>query len=108
MSISLSDVEVLRAQGKEHAAMITRDGKPSGTYRGSMTDEEGMDAMVAFARHKAAQLASEVYAGEIEAYPASHGQYSACGYCEYAAVCGFDPARNRRRQLDKKTIDDLK
>ena len=106
--ISLSDVEVLRAQGKEHAAMITRDGKPSGTYRASMTDEAGMEAMVRFARQKAADLAAGVYGGVIAPSPAAHGQYSACTLCEYAAICGFDPSRDRRRTLDSKTVDDLK
>jgi len=106
--ISLSDVEVLRAQGAEHAAMITRDGKPSGTYRASMTDEEGMEAMVQFARHKAAALAGGVYDGVIAASPAAHGQYSACSMCEYAAICGFDPSTDRRRMLEKKTVDDLR
>ena len=106
--ISLSDVEVLRAQGREHAAMITRDGAPSGTYKGSMTDAEGMRAMVGFARRKAAQLAAQVYSGEIGVLPAVCGQYDACSYCDYAAVCGFDPATGVRKLLDKKTADDLK
>jgi len=106
--ISLSNVEVLRAQSAEHAAMITREGKPSGTYRSSMTDEEGMDAMVRFARGKAAELAGGIYAGAIEASPAVYGHFSACAACDYASVCGFDPTVDRRRMLEKKTADDLK
>lgn len=106
--ISLSDVEVLRAQGKEHAAMITRDGTPSGTYKSSMTDDAGMQAMVGFARRKAAQLAAQVYGGEISAEPAVFGQYNACSFCDYAAICGFDPVTDCRKTLEKKTVDDLK
>ena len=106
--ISLSNVEVLRAQGREHAAMITRDGAPSGTYKGSMADEAGMEAMVGFARRKAAQLAAQAYSGEIAAEPAAYGQYNACSFCDYAAVCGFDPATGRQRRLQKKTAEDLR
>ena len=106
--VSLSDVEVLRAQDARHAAMITRDGQPGGQYRGSMTDQDGMDAMVAFARRKAAQLAGEAYAGVIEDAPAAFGAYSACASCDYAAVCGFDPTTRRRRQLSKKALSDLR
>jgi len=106
--VSLSDVEVLRAQDERHAAMITRDGKPSGLYRASMADEEGMAAMVSFARRKAAQLAAGAYSGEIDDAPAVYGQYSACSLCDYSAVCGFDPTIKKRRRLTKKSIDDIK
>lgn len=106
--ISLSDVEILSAQSAQHAAMITRDGKPSGTYRGSMATGEEMDAMVAFARRKAAQLAGDAYEGEIADYPATFGAFNACGYCRYSAICGFDPATGRRKRLTKKSIEDIR
>lgn len=106
--ISLSDVEILSAQSAQHAAMITKDGKPSGTYRGSMATSEEMDAMVAFARRKAAQLAGDAYAGEIDDYPAAFGMFNACGYCRYSAICGFDPATGKRKRLIKKSIGDIR
>ena len=106
--VSLSDVEVLSAQDARHAAMITKDGKPSGLYCASMTDEAGMDAMLAFAKGKASQLAGDAYAGVIDDAPAVFGQYSACATCDYSAVCGFDPTVKKRRRLNKKSVDDLK
>lgn len=105
--ISLSDVTVLRAQGASHAAMISRDGTPNGRYAGSMVDSQGMEALVAFAREKAASIAQEVYQGVVEDAPAEFGQYDACTMCDYAAVCGFDPARGRKRRLAAKKLDDL-
>ncbi len=106
--VSLSDVEILRAQDERFAAMITRDGKPSALYKASMTDREGMDAMIAFARRKAQELAGGVYGGVIEDQPAAYGAYQACGYCDYAAICGFDPARKGKKQLTGKTVEDLR
>ena len=106
--VSLSDVEVLRAQDERHAEMITRDGRPSGLYRASMTDEAGMNAMLAFAKSKAASLAGEAYSGMIDDAPAVYGTYSACASCDYSAVCGFDPTVKKRRRLSKKSVDDLK
>lgn len=105
--VSLSNVEVLRAQDARHAAMITKDGKPGGQYRGSMADAQSMDAMVAFARKKASQMAQDAYAGVIDDAPAAHGQYSACAQCTYGAICGFDPAVKQKRMLSKKRIEDL-
>ena len=106
--ISLSEVEILRAQDDRHAAMITKDGKPSGLYRGQMTDQAGMDAMVSFARGKAQELAGGVYGGVIEDYPAAHGAYLACSYCDYAAVCGFDATRKSKKRLTSKSVEDLR
>lgn len=106
--ISLSDVKILRAQDERFAAMITREGKPSALYRGSMTDREGMDAMVHFARRKARELADGVFGGVIEDEPAAHGAYLACAYCDYAAVCGFDPARKAKKRLLSKSVEDLR
>ena len=106
--VSLDDVEVLRAQDARHAAMITRDGRPSGLYRGSMTDEAGMDAMVAFAKKKAASLAGDAFSGVIDDVPAAYGTYNACASCDYSAVCGFDPTVKKRRRLSKKGVEDLK
>lgn len=106
--VSLADVEVLRAQDARHAAMITRDGKPSGLYKASMADGESMDAMVSFAKRKASQLAAQAYAGVIDDMPAAMGQYNACTYCEYSAICGFDPAVKPRRNLTKKSVEDLR
>ena len=106
--ISLSDVEILRAQDDRHAAMITRDGKPSGLYKGQMADQAGMDAMVSFARSKAQELAGGVYGGVIADYPATHGAYLACSYCDYAAVCGFDPTRKSKKRLTSKSVEDLR
>ncbi len=106
--ISLSDVEILRAQDDRHSQMITKDGRPSALHRASMTDKEGMDAMLSFARSKAAQLAGDVYGGVIADYPAVYGAYSACTHCDYAAVCGFDPSVDARKHLTSRSVDDLR
>ena len=105
--ISLSDVSILRAQDEFHQQMVTRDGKPSGRFSASMVDEAGMQALVGFAKDKAVQLAREAYAGGIDDAPATLGTYNACTLCEYAAVCGFDPARKQRRRLSKKKLEDM-
>ena len=105
--ISLSDVSVLRAQGERHQQMITRDGKPSGRYAASMVDEAGMQALVDFAKGKAAQLARGAYGGGIDDSPAVFGTYNACSFCDYAAICGFDPTRKPHRRLAGKKLTDM-
>ncbi|MBR2943078.1 MAG: PD-(D/E)XK nuclease family protein, partial [Clostridia bacterium] len=105
--ISLSDVAILSAQDAHHQQMITKDGKPSGRYSASMVDGQGMQALVDFAKGKASSLAQAAFGGEIDDAPATLGTYNACTFCDYAAVCGFDPARKQRRRLGKKKLEDL-
>lgn len=107
--ISLADVDILRAHGGEQAGMVTTDGRPNKRNSASMIDAEGMGHMVGFARRRAAELAGGAYAGMIDDSPAVWGQSDgACATCGYAAICGFDPAINKRRRLAKKTVEDLK
>ena len=106
--VSLSDVEILRAQDSAHAAMITKDGTPSARSKNALADEDALSAMVAFARRKAAELAGDAYAGAIDDAPAQYRDFSACETCAYAAVCGFDPAVKPRRRIGKKSVEDLR
>ena len=105
--ISLSDVTILRAQGGPQAAMVTKDGKPNGRFAASMVDEMGMANLLAFARHKATELAGEIYGGEIDDSPYERGALNACQNCEYSAICVFDPMRKPRRRLTAKKLEDL-
>ncbi len=105
--ISLSDVAILRAQGGSVASMVTKDGKPNGRYAASMVDEAGMEKLLDFAKRKAAELAGEIYRGEMDDSPVERGAFNACQNCEYSAICVFDPMRKPRRRLAAKKLDDL-
>ena len=105
--ISLSDVAILRAQGGNIASMVTKDGKPNGRYAASMVDEAGMEKLLDFGKRKAAELAGEIYRGEMDDSPVERGAFNACQNCEYSAICAFDPMRKPRRRLAAKKLDDL-
>ena len=105
--ISLSDVAILRAQGGSAWSMVTKDGKPNGRYAASMVDEAGMEKLLDFAKRKAAELAGEIYRGEMDDSPVERGAFNACQNCEYSAICAFDPLRKPRRRLAAKKLDDL-
>ena len=105
--VSLSDVAILRAQGGNIASMVTKDGKPNGRYAASMVDEAGMEKLLDFGKRKAAELAGEIYRGEMDDSPVERGAFNACQNCEYSAICAFDPMRKPRRRLATKKLDDL-
>ncbi|MFR6025421.1 MAG: hypothetical protein ACLUMK_02375 [Christensenellales bacterium] len=87
--------------------MVTKDGKPNGRFAASMVDEAGMEKLLTFARNKAAALADEIYAGEIDDSPVERETFNACQNCEYSAICVFDPLRKPRRRLTAKRLEDL-
>ncbi|MGN0131326.1 MAG: PD-(D/E)XK nuclease family protein [Lachnospiraceae bacterium] len=51
---------------------------------------ERFDLIGRFASHKVEQIAEEIKKGDIAVSPATDGKRSACDYCSYRNVCGFE------------------
>ena len=105
--VSLSDVRILRAMDAKHARMIKTDGSVRKDAAG-LIDAEGMEKLLTFARTKAAELADAANTGLIDDSPyemEGHPEQNACRYCDYAAICGFDPSRRPRRILQTHTLE---
>lgn len=82
--ISLQEARLIEAGGG--AAVIPEKGA------GTLSPEE-FSFVEGFARKKAAETAEAVCAGHAETAPFRKGkQKTACAWCDYASVCGFDPA----------------
>ena len=58
--------------------------------RSGAVPEEDLLALGAFAEDKAAALASGILSGQVATDPYAAGSESACDYCPYRSVCGFD------------------
>ena len=107
--IALADVRILKAMGGKHARMIRKDGGITARSAG-LADEKEMAALLGFAREKAAELQERIDGGEIDVSPyriAGRSEENACRFCDYAALCGFDPSRQPWRLLENKTLEDL-
>lgn len=92
--VVLADEEVIAAsdakvQNYSVPGVLNKDGSISKSA--SALHLGAMNALLAHAQETAAQLADHIRAGCITAAPAQVGQWSACDYCEYAAICGLDP-----------------
>ena len=46
-----------------------------------------------YAMRKAAALGNSILDGDVSVWPCLHGKESACRFCNYRAVCGFEPGR---------------
>ena len=106
--LSLSDVEIVRAQGEDQVrAMLKNDG----TLRqgAAAVSSQELSLLVDYAVRMAAQLSARIAAGEIDVSPAQRGPMRACAYCDYRGICGFDPLLSgaSARVLEKKSLDDV-
>ena len=91
--VVLSDVSVVNAMDAEGTALgqiFTKTGTVSS--RAQAYSQEEMQAILNHAREKAAELADGIREGDISVSPAEMKGWSACEWCEYSAVCGYDPS----------------
>ncbi len=86
---------------------LKKDGQPK-AYS-SVASGEQLDVLSRYVKQKLARTGEQMLRGEIAASPSSDGKYSACEYCQYSDVCGFDrklPGMHVRRlpALSKKEV----
>ena len=93
--IALADVEILRAMDEEELSivlpkMLDRQGQLKSTAKA--VDLPQLQSLLAHAREMATTLAQGIFSGETGVSPVQTGSATACDYCDYRAICGFDPA----------------
>lgn len=74
--------------------------------KSSVADRERFEALRHFVKEKLREAGREILDGRVEAAPYKNGQRTACDYCPYHAVCGFDKKTSGyefRRWKNKKT-----
>ncbi|SDW32537.1 DNA helicase/exodeoxyribonuclease V, subunit B [Lachnospiraceae bacterium KHCPX20] len=66
-----------------------KDGEPTVTSK--VVSPDDLNVLCDFVEKKTKDLGKEILSGNIEVAPYRMGQFSACDYCAYKSVCGFDP-----------------
>lgn len=108
------DMEVLRLLDREIAGdslVIPAGLKKDGSLKAasSAVSTEQFEQLSRFASHKMRCMAQEISDGVIAAEPFADRQHTACDYCIYSDVCGFDRKipgmrQNRVPELSKKEV----
>ena len=91
--VVLSDVKVVSAMDAEGTAIgpvFTKTGAVSS--RANAYAREELQVLLEHTKQTAANLADSIREGDISVSPAEMKGWNACQWCEYSAVCGFDPA----------------
>ena len=93
--VVLADTQVVEAMDAEPGyslgTIFTSKGAVS-AHAQAYTPEE-MQQLLEHTQETAALLADGIRGGDVSVSPAQVGQWSACQWCSYAAVCGLDPTR---------------
>lgn len=92
----LMDLTLMNEEGKGRASAksgvipveINKDGFP--TKRSNLASVEQFDAMNRYVRKKIAGLGKEIIDGATKINPYKLKQRTACDYCQYGGICGFD------------------
>lgn len=97
----------LEPGGKSRMLPLERKKDGSLSARSSAVDEEQFAALTDYAVKKAVQIGQEILHGHAEKNPCRQGERTACDFCAYQEVCGFDTrlAGCTFRQLKKQNKD---
>lgn len=69
-------------------------------YRSSVASEQSFALLGEHVKNRCGEIGKDMVSGKISINPSLRGNITACDYCEYRAVCGFDkktPGYNYRR-----------
>lgn len=79
---------------------ITKKGVP---YKSSaVLSTEDFHVLEDYALKKTREMGAQIYEGRIEVLPYRRDKRTACDYCPYASVCGFDPGDGQQYHEWKK------
>lgn len=86
---------------------LKKDGSPNA--HSSTATTEQFAQLSGFVSKKMTKMAEQIMDGEVQAHPFGDTKTSACDYCAYADVCGFDrkiPGMSRKRMptVDKCSV----
>jgi len=91
------DMEIIRLMDGEFSSSsdvipvaLNRDG--SLNKRSGAISSGQFKALSEFTNQKIISIGKDIMAGKIDVNPYLKGKQSACDYCKYSAVCGFDKA----------------
>ncbi len=85
-------VEKLDGTLTDKSDVLPVERKKDGSFaaRSSVLSGEDMELILKFGRQKVQQIGRRILQGEMGLHPYEKGQESACTYCSYKKVCGFD------------------
>lgn len=96
-------------ENKSDVIPVERKKDGSFSARSSVMSREELEQVSAYVNQKIYKIGTEILHGSIALNPYEKGQSSACTYCAYKSVCGFDSKipGYKKRKLDALTAQEV-
>lgn len=104
--IRMMDQEI---DGKSEVIPVALNKDGSVARASSVATGEELKLISRYVKGKAAKIGREILAGRIDVSPYELAGKSACDYCSYRSICGFDESRDgyHRRRLKKLEREEI-
>lgn len=115
-SLMLSDNRLFGTDGKPDgsysstiiSAKFKKDGTEFDKTHSNVVEPERFKEAAEYAMELMEHNAEQIYAGNIRINPTLEGKSSACGYCPYSSVCGFEYRLGYRyRSIKKEKAEEI-
>lgn len=95
--------------GEEKAIPVSYKKDGNFTSSSSVASREQFGVLGDFVKKQMTAYGNEIMKGNIAIRPFKEDKRTACDYCEYKGVCGFDPSfeENRYKKLKKQSTKDV-
>lgn len=92
--VNQNDTVITSLDGEfsDKSDVVPVERKKDGSYsaKSSVISTEDLQEVSDYVNHKIGQIGRDILAGKIEAAPCRQGNDTACDYCAFSSVCGFD------------------
>ncbi len=90
-----------------YSGIVSARSTKNGIFTTRLLSPKQYDGLAQAVLSHAARYADEILDGNCSILPLAEGQTSACTYCSYRAVCGFEPKNNSCRRLKNLTRQEI-
>lgn len=100
----------LRASAKSDIIPVETNKEGELSKRSSVAKENQLKALLQYVNNKLTEDGTQILQGDTRVNPYRMGNRTACDYCEYRSVCGFDlrlPGHSYHN-LTKKSVEEIK
>ncbi|WP_343210459.1 helicase-exonuclease AddAB subunit AddB [Anaerolentibacter hominis] len=109
-TLAAEDGTGVKASAKSLLFPVETDRSGKIGKRSHVADSETFQDIVRFADRKVKELGESIMEGKADISPYQYNGRTACDYCPYRSVCGFDrkSGKNRYRTLKKADMEEMK
>lgn len=106
--VVLADENAIRGMDRTGSGNFIPAKENGSDFKGNLLSLDAFSALKKKVDENLTEMGERLHRGEIPVLPDARPDHSACKYCDYAAVCGYEPGDPAREMQDYGKFDDVK